>query len=408
VATGARRLLRSGPAAGCVPRTAPPLAAGRDVTEAGPEPPEPAEASPGVPVEDELVQEELDRAERNQRRGRLRLFGGLAGAVLIGLVFALILPKIASYRDVWKVVQGLTWWQIATLVLVALANVFTFAPPWMAALPGLRFLRALRVTQASTALSLVAPGGAAVGLAAQFAMLRAWGFKGRPVGLAVMVIGVWNQLTILVLPGVALLLLTAAGGSSSRLDVIALVTLAVTTVVVTGFALALSSAELARRIGDVAARLVARVKGIVRRGTVGWSGETFSRFRAEAIGLVRHRWHVITLATLGNSLSDFLLLMVSLRLLDVSRLQVSVTEAFAAWAVARALGAIPITPGGIGVVELSLTGFLVSFGGPNDRVVAAVLVYRFLQIVPVLVSGLLAGATWRLGGAQRAVDAHPG
>ena len=86
----------------------------------------------------------------------------------------------------------------------------------------------------------------------------------------------------------------------------------------------------------------------------------------------------------------------------------SIAEAFAAWAVARALGAIPITPGGVGVVELSLTGFLVSFGGPNDQVVAAVLVYRFLQIVPVLVSGLLAGATWRLGDAERDIDAQPG
>jgi uncharacterized membrane protein YbhN (UPF0104 family) len=39
---------------------------------------------------------------------------------------------------------------------------------------------------------------------------------------------------------------------------------------------------------------------------------------------------------------------------------------------------------------------LVGFGGDNAEVVAAVLVYRFLTIVPTLVLGLLAGATWRL------------
>jgi uncharacterized membrane protein YbhN (UPF0104 family) len=44
---------------------------------------------------------------------------------------------------------------------------------------------------------------------------------------------------------------------------------------------------------------------------------------------------------------------------------------------------------------------LVGFGGENAEVVAGVLVYRFLTIVPTLVLGLLAGATWqRFKGVQ--------
>jgi len=38
---------------------------------------------------------------------------------------------------------------------------------------------------------------------------------------------------------------------------------------------------------------------------------------------------------------------------------------------------------------------LVGFGGNNAGVVAAVLVYRFLTIVPTLVLGAAAAATWR-------------
>jgi uncharacterized protein (TIRG00374 family) len=79
----------------------------------------------------------------------------------------------------------------------------------------------------------------------------------------------------------------------------------------------------------------------------------------------------------------------------VSADQVSFTEAFAAWTLVRLLGSLPITPGGIGIVELGLTGALVGFGGANDAVVAAVLLYRVLTIVPTLVLGLLAGAAWR-------------
>jgi uncharacterized protein (TIRG00374 family) len=75
--------------------------------------------------------------------------------------------------------------------------------------------------------------------------------------------------------------------------------------------------------------------------------------------------------------------------------EVSVTEAFAAWALVRLLGTIPITPGGIGIIELGLTTALVAFGGNNAGVVAAVLVYRFLTMAPTLVCGLITAATWR-------------
>jgi uncharacterized protein (TIRG00374 family) len=61
----------------------------------------------------------------------------------------------------------------------------------------------------------------------------------------------------------------------------------------------------------------------------------------------------------------------------------------------RVIGSLPITPGGLGVVELGLTSLLVGFGGGQPQVVAAVLVYRVLTIVPTLVLGLFAAATWK-------------
>ena len=73
----------------------------------------------------------------------------------------------------------------------------------------------------------------------------------------------------------------------------------------------------------------------------------------------------------------------------------TVIEVFAGWSLARVLGSIPITPGGLGLVELGLTTVLVGFGGNHAGVVAAVLLYRFLTIVPTLVLGAVAAATWR-------------
>ena len=102
-----------------------------------------------------------------------------------------------------------------------------------------------------------------------------------------------------------------------------------------------------------------------------------------------------SLATLAGSLTVFLLLVLSLRAVGVPASEVDVIEAFAAWSLVRIIGAIPITPGGFGIVELGLTTALVAFGGANAGVVAAVLIYRFLTVVPTLVLGGLAAMTSR-------------
>ena len=140
-----------------------------------------------------------------------------------------------------------------------------------------------------------------------------------------------------------------------------------------------------------------------------WDGEAFVRFRARTNSLLRRRWHVLTLATLAGHLTVFGVLLVSLRVLGVSGDEVSAVEAFAAWSLVRLLGSIPITPGGLGVVELGLTTALVGFGGDQVDVVAAVLVYRVLTMVPTLLIGLLAGATWkRYRPDHGPADAAPG
>ena len=350
--------------------------------------------------EDELVQVELDEVHRKRRHGRARIIGIVASVVVIAGVFAFALPRIANYGDVWDVVQALSWQWLVVLALATLLNLFTYGPPLVASLPGLTYFRASRVTLASSALSSVAPGGAAVGMATSFAMLRAWGFSGRPVGLAVVVQSIWNQFVILGFPIVAVAALAAEGGRNRTLELVAVIALIVFVVAVAGFAAGLSSARLARRVGDRAARLVSRVKHLLRKSPVKWNGTSFVRFRDETIILIRQRWLFLTAATLAGHLTVFLVLVASLRAVGVARAEVTIVEAFAAWALARILGAIPITPGGVGFVELGLTGALVAFGATNAEAVAATLIYRFLTVVPTLAVGLLAAATWKVG--QRA------
>jgi uncharacterized protein (TIRG00374 family) len=136
-------------------------------------------------------------------------------------------------------------------------------------------------------------------------------------------------------------------------------------------------------------------KRVIGKSPVSWRGDSFARFRSQALGLLRKRWHVITLATLAGHLTVFLLLLVCLRVTGITDAEVSVVEAFAAWALVRILGALPLTPAGVGFVEVGLTGALVGFGAPNAEAVAATLLYRALTVFPTLALGLLAAVTWR-------------
>jgi putative heme transporter len=334
-----------------------------------------------------------------RRRGltktHTRLLGAAGSIAVVVAVFVFVLPQIANYRDVLDVVRTLGWQDWLVLAGAVALNLATFPPPWMAALPGLGFREAMAMTQASTALSIVSPAGAAVGMAASYSMLRSWKFGTGAVGLAVAITGIWNQLANLAFPVVALALLTSQDEDHPALRTAALIGVAVLIVALTSFVLVLSRPRRARSIGDLAARIASFVLHIVGKARVTWGGESFARFRAGALDLLRRRWHVITVTTLVGHLTVFVLLLVCLRVIGVTASEVTAIEAFAAWALVRILGALPLTPAGVGVVEVGLTGALVAFGAPNAEAVAATLLYRALTVFPTLALGLLAAATWR-------------
>jgi uncharacterized protein (TIRG00374 family) len=334
----------------------------------------------------------------DSRRGwtKKRLLGGGLAVAVVAAVFLFFLPRIADYRDVWDVLKGLSWQDGLALLGATVLNLVTFPPPWMAALPGLGYRQAFVMTQASTALSIVSPAGAAVGMAGSYSMLRSWGFGGGAVGLAVAVTGIWNQLANFAFPIVGLALLTSIDEDHPALRTAALAGVVAFVVVVGGFALALSSERQAYRVGGLAAQLVRGTYRFLRmRREVRWDGASLAAFRARALDLLRRRWHIITVATLAGHLTVFVVLIACLHAVGITSDEVSWIEAFAAWSLVRILGALPLTPGGLGFVELGLTGALVAFGAPNADAVAATLLYRALTVFPTLALGMLGAATWR-------------
>jgi putative heme transporter len=347
-----------------------------------------------------------DHAAMNRPWRRILL--AAIGVLFAVATFAYFLPKIADYRDVWDVLRDVSPVWLVALFLATLLNILTFAPPWMVALPGLRFRDALALTQVSTALSIVVPGGAAVGIAGSYGILRRWGFAARDIGRAVTLVSLWNQFANLSYPIIAVFLLTATGGDSALLATAAFIGVGILGIAVAVFALVLYSPQMASDIGDIAAVVATWVKAKAHRKPVHWTGQSFERFRDDVVVLLRRRWHLLTLTTYLGTLTVFLVMLFSLRACGVPAAEVSLVEAFAAWSLARLLGSIPITPGGIGVVELGLTGALLGFGGANAGVVAAVLLYRFLTMIPTVIVGLAATTMLRRHPAREEEDESPG
>jgi hypothetical protein len=111
--------------------------------------------------------------------------------------------------------------------------------------------------------------------------------------------------------------------------------------------------------------------------------------------LFRTRWHLMSAAAVASHLSLFLVLLVALRHVGVREDEVGWAEVLAAFSLVRLVTAVPLTPGGIGVFELVLTGALVAAGTGHAQAVAAVLVYRFLTFLVPIPLGVACYLVWR-------------
>jgi uncharacterized protein (TIRG00374 family) len=341
------------------------------------------------------------------RRSRRAVLRSALGIALAAVVFVEVVPRIASYGSVGKQLENVSApWAVALGVAAAL-DVLTTALPWRALLPQISWLGALGFTQASTALTLVLPGGAPLGMAVSFGLLRRLRVSAGEAGFAVALTGIWSQVMILLYPLVGAALVFGSGNLSSSTAAIAGASAVAGAVIAVLAFLVLRSPGSARWVGDAAGRVGARVAHWFRRRPPAWSGDALVRVRQERLIHLRRRWPALTLSTLGNQLTAYLIFEFSLRAVGISVATLPPSEAFLAWAIGRVISSLPLTPGGIGVVELGMIGTLVGFGAPHAHVVAAVLLYRALVILPTLLVGGVALAAFHVWAPSAAEPVEP-
>lgn len=319
---------------------------------------------------------------------------GIPVAVVIA-IFAFALPQVADYSQAWAHVRAMSVGETSVLVAVGLLNLVSYAALWVAAVPGLGWRRAIMVEEASTAVSNTVPVGFAFGVGTIAAMYTTFGHSPGVITRAVGVTGIWNNLVKLAAPVLALAALALTGEHTGALGVAATVGLGVLVAVVLLLAVAVVHRGTARLLGRAAQRaLTPLLRRMHRPAPTGWA-ERADSFRADAEDLLRHRWAALTAAALFSHGLLFVVLLASVHFVDGLDGDTSWAQVLAVFAITRLVTIVPITPGAVGVAELSYVAGLVAVGVEAAAATGAVLVFRFLTWFLPIPVGAVCWLLWR-------------
>jgi len=354
-------------------------------------------AAPGTgPGRGAPGQRQLPDARPRPRRSR-KVLRTAVPAALVAAIFGFAVPHFGSYHSVWASMQAMTWPQA---LLVATAAAASMASYWFmicAVLPSIRLRQAAVASLGCNAVANTLPAGGALALGVSWAMLSSWGVSTADYVLYTLVSGIWNIFARLGLPVLALVVLVTVHRPSAGLIAAAAVGLALLATAAAGLGLLLRSEPFAIRAGHALQPMLAIGCRLMRRPPPPDVTGSLPGFRDRTAGLLAARGWRITAATAASQLALWLVLLACLRATGLSPAQVPWQTSLAAFAFVGLLTAVPITPGGAGITELGLVGFLAAGAGPGAgaQVTAAVLLYRAVTYLPPIPLGAAACLVWR-------------
>jgi len=318
------------------------------------------------------------------------------GMVVVVLIFTVAIPKFADYGDVWDAMKTLTPIEFWSLMAVMIFNLYTYWLANQAGLIGMTIGQSAVMTQTSTTVANTLPAGGAVAVGMTAAMLNSWGFTAGEITLFVGVTGIWNIFAKLGMPMIALVLLVLTGHTDPALMSAAAIGAVFLVGAIVLLVLVFRSEEMARKIGDWLGRVLSSVKKPFGKQPVEGMGERTVKFRRETIILTKRRWFMLTWTTLLSQIALFFVLLLCLRHMSVADAQIPAVEIFAVYTFSRLLSAIPITPGGVGVIDLGYIAGLSAFDTPEKaQIVAAVLIFRVLTYGIQIPLGAFTYVYWR-------------
>ena len=312
-------------------------------------------------------------------------------ALVAGIAIYLAFPSLVAVFGSWPKLASLQpiWFGFAILAEAA----HFFCTIWLQriALRTKAWFSVATSMLAGNAISSIVPGGAAFGAATQFRMLTAAGNDtassvGGLTAISLLGIGALLALPVFLLPAIL------AGIPIDRsLQHAALLG-------VGGFVLfAAFSAVVLFADAPVrwAGRVVERVRNRIKRKSEPMTGleDRLVCERDRIRDVLGEKWKAALLLSSGRIAFDFAALLFCVRATG-ARPQPALV--LLAYAVQGVLALVPITPGGLGIVEAGLSGMLILAGVPGGEAVLATLAYRIISYWLPIFAGPFAYLAFRL------------
>ena len=303
--------------------------------------------------------------------------------LILLIVEYLVIPElVGASKNLHLLRQVNIAWLIAGIGLEAGAIV-CYAQLTRTLLPrgGPGLFKLVRIVLATSAVAHVIPGGAAGGAGVGYRLLTSNGVEGADAGFAMATEAIGSALVLNVMLWFALLISIPLAGLHPIYVVTALVgLLALFGAAILAYALTRGGERAVRVVRSVGRRIprvgADRLERLVRQ--VGDSVIHLAQDREvlkRALLWAGLNW-LFDAASLWSFVSAF-------------GHFVDPVELFAAYGIANVLGAIPITPGGLGVIEASCATLLVSFGVTRSVATLAVLGWRLVNFwLPIPVGGV--------------------
>jgi uncharacterized protein (TIRG00374 family) len=341
-----------------------------------PPPADPDVAPPRPPVK---------RAKKRRPFGLPRPVWSLGRLLIVALLIEyLVVPQLAGPRKVASLLSQVNPLLLLAAVGLEAGALLAYARLTQTVLPPtspLKFFTVFRIQLTTLSVSHCAPGGSAAGTALGYRLLNQFGAEPGDAGFALGVQGIGSAVVLNVILWIALVVSIPVWGFSA----VYLLAAAVGGVLLILAGLLVYALTLGEdRVGALLERWAAHVHfvdGVALRRSYGQLADHLAELaqrRETLVGAVI--WATVNWLLDAGSLFVFV---------GAFGHWVNPDGLLVAYGLANVLAAIPITPGGLGVVEATLTTLLVGFNTPRGIATLGVLVYRLIQFwAPIPIGGL--------------------
>ncbi len=313
------------------------------------------------------------------------------------VVHTFVLPQIAGARSAVHLVAGLNPWLVLLAVGFEVVSLAAYAQLTRVLLDNaeLSLRRSSAVVLSSLAVGHVVPAGGAASSVVTVRLLTASGVNATDATFVLATQGVGSAIVLNALWWVTLVVAVPLSGFHRAYAVVAGIGALVVAAIALGVLRIVRGGEAgARRLARMAGRLPKVDPDALEAGLVQAAGRlralSTDRPRlARAAALASLNW-VADAACLWTFLAAF------------GRVA-PVDQVLVAYGLAYVLAAIPISPGGLGIVEATLTASLVGLGNPRGPVTLAVVGYRLVNFWLPIPVGAAAYVSLRADSRRRPV-----